>query len=394
MCELVGLYLLHKLQPLFTGNSSVGVYRDDGLAVVRNMSGPQQDRLRKNIIEIFKKEGLQITINVKLKTVDFFDVQLDLPTNRYFPYKKPNDVPLYIHKSSNHPPNILKEIPKMTAKRLSKLSCNEEEFKKAAPEYEQVLKASGYDENLIYSPNQPKKTNRSRKVVWYNPPFELQVKTNVAKHFLHLVKKHFPPRHKLHKILNKNTVKVSYSCMPSVGAYISSHNICTLNKSRAANENKNMCNCNNKDRCPLRGECLQTCTVYEGTIHLPNGEMRKYIGLAEPDFKGRWADHMTSCKDKKYKNKSKLSLEFWDLKDSGFDIDRYKDISFQILKKCAPYQAGDKKCNLCLTEKLLIMKNEKNVINKRDEFVSKCRHRLKFMLRNFRPRRGTRGETT
>ena len=33
--ELVGLYLLHKLQRLFTNNSSVGLYRDDGLAVVK-----------------------------------------------------------------------------------------------------------------------------------------------------------------------------------------------------------------------------------------------------------------------------------------------------------------------------------------------------------------------
>ena len=39
VCELVGLYLLHKLQRLFTNNSSVGLYRDDGLAVVNNLSG-------------------------------------------------------------------------------------------------------------------------------------------------------------------------------------------------------------------------------------------------------------------------------------------------------------------------------------------------------------------
>ena len=55
VCELVGLYLLHKLQPIFI-NSSVGLYRDDGLAVVNNLSGPQQDKLRKKVIEVFKKE--------------------------------------------------------------------------------------------------------------------------------------------------------------------------------------------------------------------------------------------------------------------------------------------------------------------------------------------------
>ena len=52
-------------------------------------------------------------------------------------------------------------------------------------------------------------------------------------------------------------------------------------------------------------------------------------------------------------------------------------------------KAGGRKynlCNLCLTEKLLIMKNEGEVINKRDEFVNKCRHATKFMLGNIKDR--------
>ena len=144
-------------------------------------------------------------MNVNLKSTDFLDVQFDLPTNRYFPYKKPNDTPMYVHKHSNHPANILKEIPKMTAKRLSKLSCDEEEFKKVTAEYESVLKASGYTENLVYTPDAPRRRNRRKKATYYNPPFDLQVKTNVAKRFLHLVSKHFPSHHRLSKILNRNT---------------------------------------------------------------------------------------------------------------------------------------------------------------------------------------------
>ena len=34
------------------------------------------------------------------------------------------------------------------------------------------------------------------------------------KKFLKLISKHFPPQHKLHKILNRNSIKISYSCMP------------------------------------------------------------------------------------------------------------------------------------------------------------------------------------
>ena len=49
---------------------------------------------------------------MNLKTVDIFDVRFDLVNNTYQPYRKPNNEPVYIHKQSNHPPKILKELPK------------------------------------------------------------------------------------------------------------------------------------------------------------------------------------------------------------------------------------------------------------------------------------------
>ena len=47
MCELVGLYLLNKIKPLL-GSNSVGLYRDDGLAIVHKVNGPKVGRLRKD----------------------------------------------------------------------------------------------------------------------------------------------------------------------------------------------------------------------------------------------------------------------------------------------------------------------------------------------------------
>ena len=41
ICELVGLFLLHELNTLMTDKAgSIGLYRDDGLAAVYNLSGP------------------------------------------------------------------------------------------------------------------------------------------------------------------------------------------------------------------------------------------------------------------------------------------------------------------------------------------------------------------
>ena len=47
ICELVGLYVLLKFQQL-KKIRNFGLYRNDGLAVVKNISGPQSKKLRMN----------------------------------------------------------------------------------------------------------------------------------------------------------------------------------------------------------------------------------------------------------------------------------------------------------------------------------------------------------
>ena len=72
----------------------------------------------------------------------------------------------------------------------------------------------GFKEELKYTPsgNSFKEKNsqrtRMRKIMWFNPPYSRSVKTNIVKNFLHLLVKHFPANNKMHKIFNKNTVKV------------------------------------------------------------------------------------------------------------------------------------------------------------------------------------------
>ena len=67
--------------------------------------------------------------------------------------------------------------------------------------------------------------NRQRNVIWFNPAFSKNVKTNIARNFLHLVDTHFPAGHKLHKIFNRNTVKVSYrQCFHFEGNFLLKEN--------------------------------------------------------------------------------------------------------------------------------------------------------------------------
>ena len=107
VADLVGLYLLSQLSDL---RLDIGLYRDDGLGVC-NLPPRQAELEKKKLCRIFKDNGLSITAEANLKNVNFLDISLSLETGIYRPYMKPNDTPTYVHRDSNHPEGILKNIP-------------------------------------------------------------------------------------------------------------------------------------------------------------------------------------------------------------------------------------------------------------------------------------------
>ena len=56
VCELVGTFILNKLKNFFQ-NNTFGLYRDDRLAVTKGLSGPEIERLNKNVVKTFKDYG-------------------------------------------------------------------------------------------------------------------------------------------------------------------------------------------------------------------------------------------------------------------------------------------------------------------------------------------------
>ena len=88
---------------------------------------------------MFKDCGLSITIKCNLKSEDFLDITFDLLNEIYKPYRKPNNKPLYINKHSNHPPNILKQLPKSIEKRISETSSNIDVFSRSIKMYNDAL---------------------------------------------------------------------------------------------------------------------------------------------------------------------------------------------------------------------------------------------------------------
>ena len=100
------------------------MFRDDGFAAIKSTSGPILDKMKKNSIAVFRQEGFTMTIDINLIETKFLDVTFNLATSKFFPFKKPYNVPLYINVKSNHPSTIIKCLPKVISKRLSELSCN------------------------------------------------------------------------------------------------------------------------------------------------------------------------------------------------------------------------------------------------------------------------------
>ena len=304
ICELVGIYILTRLATIIK-KSDCGLYRDDGLVILRNVNGQQIDRTRKNIIKIFKDIGFGIDIETNSKVVDFLDITFNLNNGIYKPYKKPNDRLLYINKSSNHPPQIINQLPKIISDRLSRNSSNKEVFNTAKGEYEEALKRSGYSNfslSFLQSSTSRVKRQPHRNIIWFNPPYSRAVITNIAKEFLQLIDLHFPPSNKFHKIFNRNNVKVSYCCTQNVGNIIKSHNKKLINSS---NHHEQPCNCRKKEDCPLEGKCRTENIIYKCIASTSSHPDKVYLGTAE-DFKKMY-NHISPFKNETQINKTTLA---------------------------------------------------------------------------------------
>ena len=153
----------------------------------RKLSGPQKLRKKRKIITIFKDRGLSITIATNITSADCLDLTLKLKTKSYQPFRKPNNVPIYIDINLNQPPQILKQLPKFIDERLSKRSSSKEVFDKTKTLYKKSLNKTHFYENLIYHQGNGNKNHhknikkRQRKIIWFNLPFSKIVTTNIGK---------------------------------------------------------------------------------------------------------------------------------------------------------------------------------------------------------------------
>ena len=278
--------------------------------------------------------------------MDYLDVTFNRIDFSYSPLNKTNNEINYIHKQSNHSPSIIK--PSFVERQISKLSSNEKIFNNSVPTYQEALIKAGYNHKLTYQKQDQEKDNsqqRKRKIIWFNPQYRKNVTKKVGKFFLSLIDKHFPPHHKLYKLFNRNSVKISWNCLPNIKSIISTHNRKILYSSPTID--RRACNCINILHCPYN-KSISAITFYtKQTLPQENSETKVYYGFCETTFKIRCVNHKKSFNYRNRKSDTELSNEFWKIKDNK----RTANITWEILCRHQAYNTSSKKCLLCLNEK-------------------------------------------
>ena len=279
------------------------------------------------------------------------------------------------------------------------LNANEDLFKQAVPVYQEALQRSKHSHTLAFEREAPATTStplsnqaaparrkRTRDVIWWNPPYSINVDTNIGAKFLALVDKCFPRGTLMGKIFNRNTLKISYRTCPNIKQVVAKHNKKLL-EAVVPKEEERGCSCPRAKRlageCPLQGKCITTNNVYQATVveTKVDGEQKveTYVGVSAPPWKGRYASHKSSFIHPHKKGETKLSAHIWELKERGSTY----DITWKVIDRGSPFTPVTGRCNLCTKEKFYILrKPEMASLNSRQEVGNHCRHIAMSLLSN------------
>ena len=121
---------------------------------------------------------------------------------------------------------------------------------------------------------------------------------------------------------------------------------------------------------------LLSCPISPIPIPYADNKVMKYYGSTELQFLKRYNKHKSSFKIRP-QGHTTLSLYIWKLKDKQIKY----EIKWSIKARGHAFSSGSRACDLCLTEKLVILTTDQNsMLNKRDELLETCRRQRKHLL--------------
>ena len=121
----------------------------------------------------------------------------------------------------------------------------------------------------------------------------------------------------------------------------------------------------------MDGDCMRESVVYKADVTSRNTTV-SYIGMTGGSFKTRYNNHLKSFRHIKYEKETELSKHIWALKKEALP----HTVQWSIISKCPTRMTSRGQCTLCLQEKFCIisLRGKHNLLNKRTELISACRH--------------------
>ena len=160
--------MLALIAPKF--KNEVGLYRDDGLAISK--ATPKEiEKTKQEVNQVFKSEGVKITIEANKKIVNFLNVTFSFTDGNLI-----TSCLTSINRAITLPA-VLKNIPLNSNKRLTAISSRKEIFDESIAPYQKALTESGYNHKLTYNPPQEQARKKKRKSsTRNNPPYNSNIK--------------------------------------------------------------------------------------------------------------------------------------------------------------------------------------------------------------------------
>ena len=185
--------------------------------------------------------------------------------------------------------------------------------------------------------------------------------------------------HRLHDIFNRNTVKVSHSCMQNMskntkGIIVRLHPHCVTNWHYVTVDKK--------ENFPwtVNAELwMQFMTV----VSLHQSHKKSTLGWRKEKWKQRYYNHKKSLNHKRYSHETTPSSYVCHLKET---LDVTPNLKWTVVRCTTPYSNVSKKYLLCMYEKLVIItypRQHKRLI-KQSELFCKCVHENKYLLKKVR----------
>ena len=77
---------------------SVGLCKDESLAILKGLWGPEPESVKKKVIKVFKDCGLKMILRKNLHIMKFSDITELLCNNTNESHKRPKNHPVYLKK--------------------------------------------------------------------------------------------------------------------------------------------------------------------------------------------------------------------------------------------------------------------------------------------------------